>query len=42
VLAELERIGLRQLRSRVVFEPAVGPPSDSAVTPGSAVAAYDR
>jgi len=39
VLAELERTGFRQLRSRVVFEPAAGPPSGSAVTPGSAVAA---
>ncbi len=45
VLAELERTGFRQLRSRVVFEPAAGPPSDpavasgSAVTPGSAIAA---
>jgi hypothetical protein len=33
VLAELERTGFRQLRSRVVFEPAAGPPSDSAVAP---------
>ena len=39
VLAELERTGFRQLRSRVVFEPAASPPFGSAVTPGSAVAA---
>ncbi|MEV0808204.1 acetyltransferase [Micromonospora sp. NPDC050200] len=39
VLAELERTGFRQLRSRVLFEPAASAPSDSAVTPGSAVAA---
>src|SRR5439155_19802347 len=37
VLAELERTGFRQLRSRVVFEPADSPSSDSAVTSGSAV-----
>jgi hypothetical protein len=34
VLAELERTGFRQLRCRVVFEPAPGPPSSSAVTSG--------
>ncbi|MEV4244661.1 hypothetical protein AB0J63_14760 [Streptosporangium canum] len=31
VRAELERTGFRQLRSRVVFGPAAGPPSGSAV-----------
>ncbi|MEH0843531.1 acetyltransferase [Micromonospora sp. CPCC 205711] len=35
VVAELERTGFRQLRARVVFEPAAAPP-DSAATPGSA------
>lgn len=38
VVAELERTGFRQLRSRVVFEPAAGAP-DSAVTPASAFTA---
>ncbi|WP_158553911.1 hypothetical protein [Micromonospora deserti] len=39
VLAELERTGFRQLRCRVVFEPAAGPLSGSATASGSAVAA---
>lgn len=36
VVAELERTGFRQLRSRIAFEPAAAPPSNSA---GTAVAA---
>ncbi|MFU8871919.1 acetyltransferase [Micromonospora sp. SL4-19] len=39
VVAELERTGFRQLRSRVVFEPAASPPSDPALPPSSAFAA---
>ncbi|MFE9694703.1 hypothetical protein [Micromonospora sp. NPDC005806] len=39
VVAELERTGFRQLRSRVLFAPAATPPSGSAVTSGAAVAA---
>ncbi|RZU77421.1 hypothetical protein EV384_6141 [Micromonospora kangleipakensis] len=35
VLAELERTGFRQLRSRVVFEPAAGPPSDAVAGSGA-------
>ncbi|MCX4387159.1 acetyltransferase [Micromonospora peucetia] len=34
VLAELERTGFRQLRSRVIFEPAASTPSGSAATHG--------
>ncbi|WP_247662996.1 acetyltransferase [Micromonospora sp. U21] len=39
VLAELERTGFRQLRSRVLFAPATGTPPASAAPPGPAVAA---
>ncbi|MFF4874986.1 acetyltransferase [Micromonospora sp. NPDC000668] len=42
VLAELERTGFRQLRSRVAFAPAAATPSGSVGTPGSLVAADDR